>query len=151
MSSIHTTGALTVKKKIQMGEIDEQWKKEEHIKKFQTNAFGKIDFQYEGLGGRKPAKVHYTSSDIYFWYLIRCSLIPVFHYVLFCSFVPNFLEFHSTNYYAHLYLINVYLLSDIRFDRKTVVYKRNAAYWSTINLSTVHILAMATPTLLYIM
>ena len=35
----------------------EEWKADADIRKFPTNAFGKIEFVNEGLGGRKPSKV----------------------------------------------------------------------------------------------
>ena len=36
---------------------DNEWSAAKHIQKFHTNAYGKIDFISEGLGGKKPAKV----------------------------------------------------------------------------------------------
>ncbi len=34
-----------------------EWNPERDIRSFPTNAFGKIDFIKEGLGGKKPSKV----------------------------------------------------------------------------------------------
>ncbi|ELT87598.1 hypothetical protein CAPTEDRAFT_226576 [Capitella teleta] len=39
------------------------WNAEEDIREFPTDAFGKIDFVYEGLGGRKPSKFVRLSND----------------------------------------------------------------------------------------
>ena len=52
------------KKKLSMisEETSEGWKPERDIRSFPTNAFGKVEFLKEGLGGKKPSKVTSGSS-----------------------------------------------------------------------------------------
>ena len=47
------------KKKLSMisEETSGGWKPERDIRSFPTNAFGKLEFLKEGLGGKKPSKV----------------------------------------------------------------------------------------------
>ena len=39
------------------GDMKDKWNAKEDIREIATNAFGKIDFIHEGIGGRKPSKV----------------------------------------------------------------------------------------------
>ncbi len=38
------------------------WKAERDIRSFPTNAFGKLEFLKEGLGGKKPSKVNLKNN-----------------------------------------------------------------------------------------
>ena len=42
------------------GKPSDVWSDEECIREFPSDAFGKLDFVREGLGGRKPVKVGYS-------------------------------------------------------------------------------------------
>ena len=50
-------GIEAIANDLNTGDKVEPWNPKTDIRKFTTNAFGKIDFVNEGLGGRKPAKV----------------------------------------------------------------------------------------------
>ena len=55
-------GVQDVANDLNTGKISpEEWNAETDIKKISTNAFGKIEFVNEGLGGRKPSKVIVTT------------------------------------------------------------------------------------------
>ena len=56
---IVVVGVETTKKALSMisEEASGEWKAERDIRSFPSNAFGKVDFVKEGLGGKKPSKV----------------------------------------------------------------------------------------------
>ena len=56
---ILVVGVETTKKALSMisEEASGEWQAERDIRSFPSNAFGKVDFVKEGLGGKKPSKV----------------------------------------------------------------------------------------------
>ena len=55
---LFSAGVDVIANDLNTGEMStEKWKAETDIRKLPTNAFGKIDFVNESLGGRKPSKV----------------------------------------------------------------------------------------------
>ncbi len=65
ITCLNVLGITVVDNDLATGKATEDWSPKD-IREFPTNAFGKIDFIYESLGGRKPAKV------ICLWLAVFC-------------------------------------------------------------------------------
>jgi hypothetical protein len=66
------------------GKPNDVWNAKEDLREFPTNAFGKVDFIHEGLGGRKPSKVclaekSFESSKQFSCFPFSLSVYPMKH------------------------------------------------------------------------